>query len=128
MEFQVERGTKKNSKWFSRSCIQPSHVCHWNNVLSCTVFMFKKYYSLRPSQTCTPESPYTVNREIFVVKIFSYGCWHTKIKHTKNFQQRIFTTRLFFYRLREGTRTSSEPSLQVSSRLRLPCSLLYFPP
>ena len=69
-------------------------------------------------------------RKFSLLKYFRMGCWHTKIKRTKIFQQRIFTTRLFFYsyRLREGTRTSSEPSLQVSSRPRLPSSLLYLPP
>ena len=46
------------------------------------------------------------------------GCWHTKI-----FQKRIFTARLFFYRLREGTSTS-RPSLRSVFSPQLPCSLL----
>ena len=48
--------------------------------------------------THTNTLPHTVNWEIFVVKIFSMGCCHTKIKHTTIFrQQNIYGTKCFLH-------------------------------
>ena len=49
------------------------------------------------------------------------GCWHTKIKRTKIFQQRIFTTRLFFYSYSTGCEKEQE---LLASRL---CKCLLAP-